>query len=326
MLKDASILITGGTGSFGRALARRLLALEEGPQRIVVLSRDELKQHQLTTDLTKHDPGERMRYFIGDVRDADRLKTAFRGVDYVIHAAAMKQVPACEYNPTEAIRTNVEGAVNVVNAAIEAGVKSVLALSTDKAVNPANLYGATKACAERLFVHANSLAGSLDTRFSCVRYGNVLGSRGSVLQVWRDQKAIGQKLTLTDPLMTRFWITMTQAVQFVLESLERMQGGEIWIPKLPSVTMADMADAVAQGGGWERIPVRQGEKVHEVLLGPDESRWALDAGDRYVILGWRAAPNALQGRHLPAGFTYASDTNRQRLSGPALELLLQEVP
>ena len=311
MLADTDILITGGTGTFGRAMVKHLLAFERPPRRVIVFSRDELKQHEMARELGYRGQveGERLRFFVGDVRDEARLKTAFRGVDYVIHAAAMKQVPACEYNPTEAVRTNIGGAVAVIDAAIEAGVKRVIALSTDKAVNPANLYGATKLVAERLFVAASSIAGALDTRFSCVRYGNVLGSRGSVLQVWRAQLAAGQKISLTHPQMTRFWITLPKAVEFVLARLQNMLGGEVFVPRIPSCSMIDLADAVAPDVGWERIPVRPGEKMHETLIGPDEARHVMDLGNYYAILQQDFGEMGCT----PAGWTYSSDTNPERI-------------
>jgi UDP-N-acetylglucosamine 4,6-dehydratase len=324
MLKDADILITGGTGSFGQALVRHLLALESPPRRVVVFSRDELKQHDMARALGYKGEvdNERLRFFLGDVRDPQRLATAFRGVDYVIHAAAMKQVPACEYNPTEAVQTNIQGAMNVANAAIEAGVKRVIALSTDKAVSPVNLYGATKLAAEKLFTASNHLAGALDTRFACVRYGNVLGSRGSVLQVWRAQLAAGKKPTLTDPAMTRFWITLRQAVAFVLEHLHGMRGGEVFIPKLASCDMLTLLEALAPQASWEQIPVRQGEKYHETLIGADEARNAWEFQHHYEIV-----PNQvhLAARRLEAGWSYRSDTNRKRYSATELRLLIPEL-
>jgi UDP-N-acetylglucosamine 4,6-dehydratase len=234
----------------------------------------------------------------------------------------MKQVPACEYNPTEAIRTNVDGAINVAAAAIDAGVKRVIALSTDKAVNPANLYGATKACAERLFTHANVMAGALDTRFSCVRYGNVLGSRGSVLQVWRAQLAAGRKLTITSPLMTRFWLTLPQGVAYVLSALERMAGAEIFVPKLPSCSMVELAEMVAPDGGWERIPVRRGEKMHEILISADEADRVQAWPAEFII---KSEPLGEDQWRVPEGFTYRSDTNSDRLTATELAKILEGV-
>ena len=318
MLEDTDTLITGGTGSFGQAMVRHLLALERPPRREIVFSRGELKQHDMARALGEN---ERLRFFLGDVRDEARLRTAFRGVDYVIHAPAMKQVPACEYNPTEAVQTNILGAMNVANAAIDAGVKRVIALSTDKAVNPLNLYGATKLAAEKLFTSANAIAGALPTRFACVRYGNVLGSRGSVLQVWRAQLAAGKKVTITEPLMTRFWITMSQAVGFVHERLEDMQGGEVFVPKLPSCSMIAMADALAPEQGWDRIPVRQGEKMHETLIGEDEARNAYEYERHYVI---DQRPRA--GKRPIDNWSYRSDRNPRGIAGVELALLLQEIP
>ena len=324
MLADTDVLITGGSGSFGQAMVRHLLGLARGPRRVIVFSRDELKQHEMARELGYKGEveGERLRFFLGDVRDQARLRAAFRGVDYVIHAAAMKQVPACEYNPTEAIDTNIGGARAVVEAAIEVGVKRVIALSTDKAVNPLNLYGATKLAAEKLFTAANNLAGALDTRFACVRYGNVLGSRGSVLQVWRAQLAAGRKVSLTHPLMTRFWITVPQAVAFVLIHLEHMLGGEVFVPKLPSCSMVALAEAVDPDGGWERIPVRLGEKMHETLIGEDEAARTLSLPEHYVINGREV--KGLGWGDFPEGWSYRSDRNPQSLPAAELAKLVQE--
>jgi len=326
MLADADILITGGTGSFGQAMVRHLLALEPGPRRVIIFSRDELKQHEMARSLAYKGPadGERLRFFLGDVRDAARLRRALAGVDFVIHAAAMKQVPACEYNPQEAVKTNVLGAMNLVEAAIDMGVERVIALSTDKACNPVNLYGATKLTAEKIFTSAANLAGALRTRFACVRYGNVLGSRGSVLPVWREQLADGQPLTVTDPLMTRFWITMSQAVAFVHEHLHGMRGGEVFVPKLPSTNLQTLAIALAGPDvRLKRVPVRGGEKMHETLIGEDEARETWEFNHHYEIT--RSQVN-LAASKVHAGFSYTSATNPKSLSAAELALLLEEIP
>src|ERR1700726_3201231 len=261
------ILVTGGTGSFGKKFVEVMLR-EYHPKRLVIFSRDELKQHDMRASGLNHPS---LRYFIGDVRDAGRLDRAFDGVTVVVHAAALKQVPACEYNPFEAIQTNIMGGRNVIDAAIDQGVRRILALSTDKAVNPVNLYGATKLCAEKVFVQANAYAGAQETRFSCARYGNVVGSRGSVIPVFLEQRERG-KITITDPRMTRFWLTLEQGVKFVIRCLEQMHGGEIFIPKIPSMRLLDLAETVAPGCQVEYIGIRPGEKLHEVLVSEDESR------------------------------------------------------
>src|SRR5262250_391502 len=252
---------------------------EYHPHRLVILSRDELKQHEMRSS-GLNDPS--LRYFIGDVRDANRLRRAFAGITLIVHAAALKQVPACEYNPFEAIQTNIMGGRNVIDAAIDEGVQRILALSTDKAVNPINLYGATKLCAEKMFVQANAYAGAQNTRFSCVRYGNVVGSRGSVIPIFLEQRKRG-RITLTDPRMTRFWITLEQGVRFVIRRLEQMHGGEIFVPKIPSMKILDMAQAVGPDCQIDCIGIRPGEKLHEVLLSEDESRNAVETDDMFVI-------------------------------------------
>jgi len=316
------VLVTGGTGSFGRKLVELMLR-EYHPQRLVIFSRDELKQHDMRAAGFDHPS---LRYFIGDVRDAQRLERALAGVTVVIHAAALKQVPACEYNPFEAIQTNIMGGCNVIDAAINRGVRRILALSTDKAVNPINLYGATKLCAEKMFVQANSYSGSQDTRFSCARYGNVLGSRGSVIPVFLEQRKRG-KITITDSRMTRFWITLEQGVRFVIRCIEQMHGGEIFVPKIPSMTLLEMAEAVAPGCDVEAIGIRPGEKLHEVLLSEDEARHALEMDDMFVIQPvhpWWRKENWKQARPLPDGFRYASDNNPQRLSADELYELVGE--
>ncbi len=320
MKEGSSILITGGTGSFGHAFVDYALK-NIRPRRLIVYSRDELKQ----SEMAKLYPPEKfpaMRFFIGDVRDGERLRRAMRGVETVVHAAAMKQVPACEYNPIEALRTNVTGAENIINAAIDAGVAKVLALSTDKAVNPVNLYGATKLVAEKLFVQANSYSGKSGTRFACSRYGNVVGSRGSVIPLFEEQRKTGV-LTVTDARMTRFWITLEDGVKFVLSCLDTMTGGEIFIPKIPSMSVANLAKAMAPGAKIKYIGIRPGEKIHEVLISVDESRNALELKDRYIILPsepyWAFEKPA--GTALAEGFQYASDQNPEVLSAKDLARL-----
>jgi len=260
------VLVTGGTGSFGKKFVEIMLR-EYHPKRLVIFSRDELKQHDMRASGIDHPS---LRYFIGDVRDAGRLERAFADVTVVVHAAALKQVPACEYNPFEAIQTNIMGGKNVIDAAINQGVRRILALSTDKAVNPINLYGATKLCAEKMFVQANSYAGTRDTRFACARYGNVVGSRGSVIPVFMEQRKRG-KITITDPRMTRFWITLDQGVRFVIRCLDEMHGGEIFVPKIPSFKITDLAESIAPGVKINIIGVRPGEKIHEEMITETDS-------------------------------------------------------
>ncbi|MCL6611790.1 MAG: UDP-N-acetylglucosamine 4,6-dehydratase (inverting) [Peptococcaceae bacterium] len=306
-LSEKSILVTGGTGSFGKKFIRYVLD-NYNPRRIIVFSRDELKQFEMEREYSD----DRLRFFIGDVRDKDRLYRAFAGVDYVVHAAALKQVPACEYNPFEAIKTNVLGAQNIIEAAIDCGIKKVVALSTDKAANPVNLYGATKLCSDKLFISGNSYAGSRDTRFSVVRYGNVVGSRGSVIPLFKKMRETGV-VTITDPRMTRFWITLDQGVKFVLDSIERMQGGELFVPKIPSMRITDLAEAVAPGCRHEYIGIRPGEKLHEVMIPEDDARNTIEMDRFYIIqppFPWWGKRNAWTvGRQVPADFRYASDTN-----------------
>jgi UDP-N-acetylglucosamine 4,6-dehydratase len=307
------ILITGGTGSFGKKFVEMMLA-EYHPAKLIVFSRDELKQHEMRVAGFNHPS---MRYFIGDVRDVDRLRRAMHGVDIVVHAAALKQVPACEYNPMEAIKTNILGSSNVVDAALDANVKKVLALSTDKAVNPINLYGATKLAAEKLFIQSNSYAGGMATRFSCVRYGNVVGSRGSVVPIFLQQKASG-KLTITDEHMTRFWLTLEQGVRFVILCVEKMHGGEVFVPKIPSMKIVDLARAIAPGINLEVVGIRPGEKLHEVLISEDESRSTVEMENMYVVQpsvgSWFGHDWQSEGHGLPAGFRFGSDNNPQWLS------------
>ena len=315
------VLVTGGTGSFGTKFVELMLR-DYRPQKLIVFSRDELKQHDMRASGLDHPS---LRYFIGDVRDPQRLERALSGVTVAVHAAALKQVQACEYNPFEAIQTNIMGGRNVIDAAINQGVRRILALSTDKAVNPVNLYGATKLCAEKVFVQANAYAGSRDTRFSCARYGNVLGSRGSVIPVFMEQRKRG-KITLTDPRMTRFWITLEQGVQFVVRCIEQMHGGEVFVPKIPSMRMIDVAEAVAPGCEMECVGIRAGEKLHEVLLSEDEARTAIEMDDMYVVQPahpWWRRENWSEGKALPEGFRYASDTNASWLTAEALYELVE---
>ncbi|HZQ17434.1 MAG TPA: UDP-N-acetylglucosamine 4,6-dehydratase (inverting) [Terriglobales bacterium] len=309
---DQTVLVTGGTGSFGRRFVEIMLR-EYQPQKLIVLSRDEMKQHEMRAAGLDH---ESVRYFLGDVRDQQRLERAFCGVTVVVHAAALKQVPACEYNPFEAIQTNIIGGKNVIDAAIDCGVRKIVALSTDKAVNPVNLYGATKLCAEKMFVQANAYSGAKNTRFSCVRYGNVVGSRGSVIPVFMKQRSRG-RVTITDPRMTRFWITLDQGVRFVIRCVEQMHGGEIFIPKIPSMKVLDMAQAIAPECQIDCVGIRPGEKLHEVLLSEDEARSTSETEDMFVIHpahSWWRKENWKIATAVAEGFRYASDSNSQWLT------------
>jgi UDP-N-acetylglucosamine 4,6-dehydratase len=311
--KKQVVLVTGGTGSFGKAFIR-ILQDEYKPAKVIVFSRDELKQHDMRAAGFDQ---PNLRYFIGDVRDQARLKRAMDGVTVVVHAAALKQVPACEYNPMEAINTNILGTANVVEAALETGVSKVLALSTDKAVSPVNLYGATKLAAEKLTVQSNAYSGDRPARFSCVRYGNVVGSRGSVVPTFLRQRSNG-KLSITDERMTRFWLSLEQGVRFVLHCIEVMQGGEVFVPKLPSTSLLDLAKAIAPDAKYDIVGIRPGEKLHEVLISEDEARTAVELKDMYVIqpaLGpWFVKSWEKQGKPLPVGFYYSSDENPEKLS------------
>src|SRR5580692_10294658 len=314
------VLVTGGTGSFGKKFVETMLK-EYHPKRLVIFSRDELKQHDMRAAGIDHPS---LRYFIGDVRDPGRLERALSGVTVVIHAAALKQVPACEYNPFEAIQTNIIGGRNVIDAAINQGVSRTLALSTDKAVNPINLYGATKLCAEKMFVQANAYAGAQGSRFSCARYGNVMGSRGSVIPVFMEQRRRG-RITVTDARMTRFWLTLEQGVRFVVSSIEQMHGGEIFVPKIPSMRLVDLAETVAPGCKVEYIGIRPGEKLHEVLVSEDESRQTLETDEMYVIQPahpWWKSENWVHARPLADGFRYSSDNNERWLTRRQLEELV----
>ena len=306
--KKKVVMITGGTGSFGRAFIQRMLTNHQ-PGKLIVFSRDELKQHEMRTSGFDHPS---LRYFIGDVRDLMRVRRAMQGVDIVVHAAALKQVPACEYNPIEAIMTNIMGARNVIEAALDTSVEKIMALSTDKAVNPINLYGATKLAAEKLFIQSNAYAGGRDVRFSCVRYGNVMGSRGSVVPVFMKQREAG-RLTITDERMTRFWLSLEHGVEFTIRCIEQMQGGEVFVPKIPSTRVTDLARAIAPEAEVDFIGIRPGEKLHEVLISEDESRHTLELDDMYVVEPsgalWFGHAWREQGKNLPEGFRYASDKN-----------------
>lgn len=324
-LEGKVILITGGTGSFGNACVKKLLD-EHKPASVRVYSRDELKQWEMARKFGNHPA---LRFFIGDVRDAGRMRRAMEGVDVVIHAAALKHVPACEYNPVDAVRTNVDGAINVINAALDNNVPKVVALSTDKAVSPVNIYGATKLCAERLFIQSNSYRGkSRGTQFSVVRYGNVLGSRGSVIPLFRQQREQGE-VTLTDERMTRFWISLPDAVDFVLSSLSTMQGGEIFVPKIPSTRMTDLAKVIAPKARHKIIGIRPGEKLHEFLLTAEESPLTLDAGDRFIVFSASQAwphdnrPYANL-RKVKPGFAYNSYDNDWYLSHADIKEVLEK--
>ena len=328
-LEGASILLTGGTGSFGKQFIARVLA-EHRPARLAVFSRDELKQFQLRQDYPV-DRFPNLRFFIGDVRDKERLYRAADGVDVIVHAAALKQVPAAEYNPLEAIKTNVMGAANLIDVAIDRNVKRVVALSTDKAANPVNLYGATKLCSDKLFVAANAYSGSHGTRFSVVRYGNVVGSRGSVIPYFLAQRQTG-RLTITDARMTRFLITLDQGVDLVLKALGEMLGGEIFVPKIPSVRVTDLARVIGPACVHEVVGIRPGEKLHEAMIGEDDARLTLEFGSHFVIQPshdfWsrRDYSSAMPGgTPCPDGYSYVSDTNPWFLTDPEIADLVRQV-
>jgi len=324
MFDNESILITGGTGSFGQMFVKTLLE-KYSPKRVIVYSRDELKQSEMKSNPLFQNPA--LRFFLGDVRDRERLYLAMRDVDYVVHAAALKQVPAAEYNPHEFIKTNVNGATNVVEASLRAGVKKVVALSTDKAVNPVNLYGATKLCSDKVFIAANSYAGDSGTIYSVVRYGNVVGSRGSVIPLFVKQRESGV-LTITKPEMTRFLITLQKGVDFVLESLESMVGGELFVPKIPACSVADIANVVAPNAKWETIGMRPGEKMHEILIPEDEARNVLEFDNHFVVQPiqsfWGNKIGILGGRSCPENFRYASNVNCESLNEEQLRELLSD--
>ncbi len=322
-LEDKVVLVTGGTGSFGQKFTEIVLRTHR-PRKLIIFSRDEWKQ----SEMAKRFADARLRFFIGDVRDKDRLQRAFDGVQVVVHAAALKQIPTAEYNPLEVIKTNILGASNVIDAAIDRAVEKVVALSTDKAANPINLYGASKLCADKLFVAANVYSGSHRTKFSVVRYGNVVGSRGSVIPLFLEMRKTGV-IPITDKRMTRFWITLDQGVDLVIKSLERMQGGEIFVPKVPSMNIMDLAAAVAPGCRHEIIGIRPGEKLHEVMVPADDARRTVEMPDYYVtqpdlphrheLTGWK------DGKPVPEGFFYASDSNTQWLAKQDLQRLVSQL-
>jgi UDP-N-acetylglucosamine 4,6-dehydratase len=319
-LSNASILITGGTGSFGKAFAR--YALDNlNPSRIAILSRDELKQYEMREEFGGGAP---FRWFLGDIRDKERLNRAFKGVDYVIHAAALKQVDTAEYNPFEFVKTNILGSQNVIDACIDAGVKKVVALSTDKASSPINLYGATKLTADKLFVAGNNYSHLQETRLAVVRYGNVMGSRGSVVPFFRKKMEAGEPLPITDERMTRFWITIDQAVKFVVDSFDSMNGGELFVPRIPSMKLTDLVEAIAPGYPTFTTGIRPGEKLHEEMISPDDSYRAIRQPDRYVVTPTIAewAFKVPIGEPVETGFSYRSDTNDRWMSATELRGIL----
>lgn len=320
--KDKVVLLTGGTGSFGRKFTETMLK-EHRPRKLIIFSRDELKQHEMRAGGLDD---ASLRYFIGDVRDVDRLRRAMRGVDIVVHAAALKQVPSCEYNPIEAVLTNVMGARNIIDAAVDCGVSQVLALSTDKAVSPVNLYGATKLVAEKLFVQANAYGGG-GTRFSCVRYGNVVGSRGSVIPLFLQQRRTGT-VTITDARMTRFWITLEQGVRFVVRCVEEMHGGELFVPKLRAMSMMDLVKVLAPDCRVETIGIRPGEKLHEALISEEEAGRTVEVDGMLVVQPahpWWQRENWTSGKPLPAGFQYVSNSDSTWLSVGELKQMVGEI-
>jgi len=320
VLRGSSILITGGTGSFGKAFVRYTLDNLE-PARVAILSRDELKQYEMKAAFNGD---RRLRWFLGDIRDRERLHRALQGIDYVVHAAALKQVDTAEYNPFEFVKTNVLGSQNVIDACIDRGVKKVVALSTDKASSPINLYGATKLTADKLFVAANNYAHDHSTRMAVVRYGNVMGSRGSVVPFFRAKVEAGEPLPITDPRMTRFWITLDQAVKFVVDSFERMNGGELYVPRIPSMRLMDLVEAIAPGQPTYETGIRPGEKLHEEMISPDDSHRTVRQDDRYVVMPtiaeWGFTP--VDGEPVPQGFSYRSDTNDLWLTPLELRAIL----
>ncbi|MFW6129762.1 MAG: UDP-N-acetylglucosamine 4,6-dehydratase (inverting) [Atribacterota bacterium] len=322
-MTDKTILLTGGTGSFGKKFTEIVLEKYD-PEKLIIFSRDELKQHEMK-NLFNND--SRLRFFVGDIRDKERLYRAMDGVDIVVHAAALKRVPSCEYNPFEAVKTNILGAQNIINVGIDCEVEKLIALSTDKAVNPVNLYGATKMCMERLFVAGNSYTGWHETRLACVRYGNVIGSRGSVIPLFKKQ-AKKEKLTITDERMTRFWITLEQGVELVLQGLETMHGGEVFIPKIPSMKIMDLAKAMAPKAEIETIGIRPGEKIHECLITEDEARHTKEFKDFFIIEPehpWWDYTLWKEGKELPDGFRYTSNNNDDWLSIEDLNNLIKDL-
>lgn len=327
MLNGKTILITGGTGSFGNAFTRYVLEHFE-PKKIIIYSRDEYKQFIMKNKFKEH--SEKLRFFIGDVRDRERLYRAFEGVDYVVHAAALKQVPACEYNPMEAVRTNIDGAMNIVDAALDCNVKRVVALSTDKAVNPINLYGGTKLVSDKLFIAANAYAGVKDVCFSIVRYGNVAGSRGSVIPFFRNIVAEGGKaLPITDYQMTRFWISLEEGVQLVIKALTEARGGETFISKIPSFKITDLAQAILPGCDMPEVGIREGEKLHEVMVTKEDSMLTYEYDKHFIVYPhfewWNADKIQAGGKRVEAGFEYSSGTNTEWLSVEQIQELLKTV-
>ncbi len=334
IFKGQTVLITGGTGSFGRAFARKLTQNSEC-KKVIIFSRDEWKQWEMRNE-GPHFQDPRVRFFLGDIRDPSRLKRAFAEVDFVVHAAALKQVPAAEYNPTEFVNTNVIGATNIINASIDCGVKKVIALSTDKAVNPVNLYGATKLCSDKLFVAGNAYVGARGyPLFSVVRYGNVLNSRGSILPLWKKMLEEGkQELPITDPEMTRFWITLEQSVDFVIKCLPLSRGGEVFVPKIPSMKIVDLAKALAPNVPQKIIGIREGEKLHELMISKEDGRHTLEFDDHYIIVPeiFMNRPRLLErflsgreGKNPPKDFAYASDTNPLWLKPEDMQSLLAKI-
>jgi len=322
VLDGKKVLVTGGTGSFGQKFTEVVLR-DCNPNRVIIFSRDELKQFEMQQRFSSYG---NLRFFLGDIRDRERLYRAFKDVDIIIHAAALKQIPAAEYNPFEVIKTNVIGAQNIIEAAIDCEVKKVIALSTDKAANPINLYGATKLCSDKLFVAGNSYVGHLNTNFSVVRYGNVVGSRGSVIPFFLEQRKNG-KLPITDPRMTRFWITLEQGVKFVLQCLKNMSRGEIFVPKLPSMKVVDLARALAPECEHEVVGIRPGEKLHEVMITAEDAVHSYEFDNHYVIapqFPWWDAHYCSQGKSLPDGFIYSSDRNDWWLSDEELQELAEK--
>jgi len=323
-LDDASLLITGGTGSFGKAFLEQVLE-QHDPSRVVIFSRDELKQYEMKQQWGED---ERVRFFLGDIRDQDRLRMALRGVDYVVHAAALKQVDTAEYNPMEYVKTNILGSENVIQASLDTGVKKVVALSTDKASSPVNLYGATKLTADKLFISSNHYAVAGGTRFAVVRYGNVMGSRGSVIPFFRNLASAGEPLPITDRRMTRFWITLPQAVDFVIDSFADMAGGELYVPRIPSMRVVDLAEAIAPGSKTIEVGIRPGEKLHEEMISTEDARRTVRRSDRYVVQPTLAVWGGFHeaaGDPVPDGFSYSSDTNDQWLSVEDLRVMMEQL-
>ncbi|MBR5761836.1 UDP-N-acetylglucosamine 4,6-dehydratase (inverting) [Lachnospiraceae bacterium YSD2013] len=331
MLNNKVILVTGGTGSFGKAFTKYVLTNYD-PKKIIIYSRDEFKQFIMQNDFKKEFPDKfsKLRFFIGDVRDRERLTRAMEGVDYVIHAAALKQVPACEYNPAEAIKTNIHGAMNVIDAALDTGVKKVVALSTDKAVNPVNLYGGTKLVSDKLFIAANAYAGSKDINFSIVRYGNVAGSRGSVIPFFYDKIQKGEKdLPITDYRMTRFWISLQQGVELVIKALKDAKGGETFISKIPSFKITDLAEAMLPGCNKPEVGIREGEKLHEIMVTVEDSMTTYEYDKHFIVypqMVFQERATVLPGgKKVPEGFSYSSGNNTEWLTVEEIRELLKTI-